>query len=327
KSAEVVLPTSMHTLFAFIHVLFLTPLLVAPLLAVGWWLARRAHWPLPGNLTMQGSTHGARGLTRHNRAVAGWAHRNPMDYTPFGRELALSVEAKTTPEGYTGKPLDLTFGLQAMNYGARFYDPRLGRWWQRDPLAEEYASISPYLAMNNNPVSLVDPDGRSTQVLEDGTVVNVFDDGSLDINMWLTGQNSSYLVKVGETEYYDEFMDGKIPSGRIRLGEDWNSALAVGLDLGSKLNHFGLAVLSGHKGVLDLKTRSDIAPDGPYTGRLLNGKYISARSLGNYVFGKNCYNSGATWEETIYPITQENQPVVGSSGVAVPILLPDAECR
>ncbi|MDP2362080.1 MAG: type II secretion system F family protein, partial [bacterium] len=88
KSAEVVLPTSMHTLFAFIHVLFLTPLLVAPLLAVGWWLARRAHWPLPGNLTMQGSTHGARGLTRHNRAVAGWAHRNPMDYTPFGRELA-----------------------------------------------------------------------------------------------------------------------------------------------------------------------------------------------------------------------------------------------
>jgi hypothetical protein len=27
------------------------------------------------------------------------------------------------------------------------------------------------------------------------------------------------------------------------------------------------------------------------------------------------------------PITQENQPVVGSSGVAVPILLPGAECR
>lgn len=233
--------------------------------------------------------------------VDGWTARNPMDYTPYGRELPQPGDEKSTLEGYTGKPLESTFGLQAMNYGARFYDARLGRWWQGDPLAEDYSSISPYTAMENTPLLLVDPDGRLTQVSQDGTVASVFDDGSLDINMRVTGQNSSYLIKVGETKYYDEFLDGENPSGRIRLGEDWGSALSVGLDLGSKLNYFGLAVLSGHNGVLDLKRRSDIAPDGPYTGRLLNGRYISARSLGNYVFGKNCANSGATWEETIYP--------------------------
>jgi RHS repeat-associated protein len=92
--------------------------------------------------------------------VAGWAPRNPMDYTPFGRELPLSAEAKTTPEGYTGKPLDLTFGLQAMNYGARFYDPRLGRWWQRDPLAEKYWWHSPYLYSGDSPVLQKDVDGQ-----------------------------------------------------------------------------------------------------------------------------------------------------------------------
>ncbi len=88
--------------------------------------------------------------------VSGWTPQNPMDYTPFGRELAQDNSAKTTPEGYTGKPLDTTFGLQAMNYGARFYDPRLGRWWQRDPLAEKRSDNSPYQYCVNNPIINVD---------------------------------------------------------------------------------------------------------------------------------------------------------------------------
>jgi RHS repeat-associated protein len=102
-----------------------------------------------------------RDLTLLDSVVAGWADQNPMDYTPFGRELPLSAEAKTTPEGYTGKPLDLTFGLQAMNYGARFYDPRLGRWWQRDPLAEMYTEWGSYVFAKDSPVVYTDPDGNS----------------------------------------------------------------------------------------------------------------------------------------------------------------------
>jgi RHS repeat-associated protein len=104
--------------------------------------------------------------------VAGWAYRNPMDDTPFGRELPLSAEAKTTPEGYTGKPLDTTFGLQAMNYGARFYDPRLGRWWQRDPLAEKYAAWTPFAYSVCSPVSNYDPDGRDTYVVSPDGMIN-----------------------------------------------------------------------------------------------------------------------------------------------------------
>lgn len=43
------------------------------------------------------------------------------------------------------------------DFGSRFYDPQLGRWFTPDP-AEQFAN--PYLAMGNNPVMYVDPDGE-----------------------------------------------------------------------------------------------------------------------------------------------------------------------
>lgn len=43
------------------------------------------------------------------------------------------------------------------DFGSRFYDPQLGRWFTPDP-AEQFAN--PYLAMGNNPVVYVEPDGE-----------------------------------------------------------------------------------------------------------------------------------------------------------------------
>lgn len=45
-------------------------------------------------------------------------------------------------------------------YGARYYDSEKINWLSVDPLSDKYPSMSPYAYCANNPVILVDPDGR-----------------------------------------------------------------------------------------------------------------------------------------------------------------------
>jgi RHS repeat-associated protein len=63
---------------------------------------------------------------------------------------------------YNGKELQTDYGLEWYDYGARFYDPQLGRFHSVDPLAHKpkNVSISPYAYTGNNPISRIDPDGR-----------------------------------------------------------------------------------------------------------------------------------------------------------------------
>lgn len=97
-----------------------------------------------------------------------------------------------------------------------------------------------------------------------------------------------------ETEFWDEFIapgnkggSGRIifdPSkedGLIKVG-NWDEVIA---DRNKKANNQDLTVTmeqSKLNGDLDIKHNINYAPYGPMTGRLLNGKYATARSAGNF---------------------------------------------
>ena len=78
------------------------------------------------------------------------------DYYPFGMLMAQSGSS-TNRYLYNGKEAQEQTGW--LDYGARMYDASLGRWFNMDPMAEEYTNLSPYNYCANNPVFLIDPNG------------------------------------------------------------------------------------------------------------------------------------------------------------------------
>jgi RHS repeat-associated protein len=89
------------------------------------------------------------------------------DYYPFGMAFTKSFEysgGKGTP--FTNKYFFNTKEQQEMpgkwlDFGARLYDPQLGRWHVMDLYSEKYYNFSPYSYGANNPVLLIDINGDS----------------------------------------------------------------------------------------------------------------------------------------------------------------------
>ncbi|UFH53659.1 RHS repeat-associated core domain-containing protein [Spirosoma sp. KNUC1025] len=77
------------------------------------------------------------------------------EYYAFG--LSISRQMGANKYLYNGKEHQPVTGW--LDYGARMYEPALGRWMVVDPLAEVSRRWSPFAYVYNNPMNFTDPDG------------------------------------------------------------------------------------------------------------------------------------------------------------------------
>ncbi|MBB3699415.1 RHS repeat-associated core domain-containing protein [Flammeovirga yaeyamensis] len=84
------------------------------------------------------------------------------DYYPFG----LSMEGRSWSDdgyryGFNGKEKDNDLAKSNYDFGARIYNPIIGRWLSPDPLELSTPYYSTYQSFCNSPISIIDPDGKS----------------------------------------------------------------------------------------------------------------------------------------------------------------------
>ena len=235
------------------------------------------------------------------------------DYQPFGKRWnTASLPVSDNRDRFNGKEDQSFAGLPFSDYSARMYDRERGRWLAQDPLQQYH---SPYVFCGNNPICQIDPFGMnaynisSTHLNKDNEVVAVYDDGDLGIYyhdkdttgtiiellLYYSSDNTSGGGKyVGETYFWDEFVNPETgeASGKIELGQSFDFTELIDIAQDMKLPQIAKASMSG--GIFDIKsTYGNI-------GRLLNGKYVSARSAGNFLAG---YNAAKGTVLGIHPIS------------------------
>ena len=145
------------------------------------------------------NTHDHLGSTKAVTSPTGVIEQK-LDYLPFGAErVSIKADGFDTRFTYTDQEKDAESGL--LYYGARYYDPVIGRFTQMDPVVMNATSVlanpqflNSYAYSLNNPIRYIDPNGKSPLEVMGGGIVG-FVQGAWGTVKW--GANAFVLNPIG----------------------------------------------------------------------------------------------------------------------------------
>ncbi|MEM9981041.1 MAG: RHS repeat-associated core domain-containing protein, partial [Bacteroidota bacterium] len=170
-------------------------------------------------------------------------------YYAFGGPLTGLGKTGTHRFLYQGKELQTHFDLQWYDFHARQYDWQLGRWWRSDP-QDQFAS--PYLAMANNPMMMVDPDGELV--------------GAVAAVAFFSGVTSSVVYAITSGENFDsgDFWESVGVSALSSLVSFGVGEAAAALKLGGIGQNIARNILSHNSGALAASIAAGRKVDGAF---------------------------------------------------------------
>ena len=174
------------------------------------------------------------------------------EYTPYGLTAGEPRDyTYNTDYRFTGKLFDTDTGLYY--YGARYYDPELGRFIQPDtivPYPDDPQSFNRYAYARNNPIRYVDPTGHSWKEWIGhiiGAVAGIFITAISGGNAWLGLQTYSFWSGAinsaisGNWGGFAGGMAGSIVGGALGIG----AASGIYKAFGESAFSFGAGFLGG----------------------------------------------------------------------------------
>ncbi|WP_310591154.1 RHS repeat-associated core domain-containing protein, partial [Prevotella disiens] len=121
-----------------------------------------------------------------------------IEYVPFG-EVFIEERNNTwnTPYLFNAKEFDEETGMYY--YGARYYEPRLSLWMSADPKQDKYPNVSSYCYVMDNPIKLIDPDGKDV-------LIWYKDKHGRDQLFRFSGFHGKKSIKIPNNQYVKDFI-------------------------------------------------------------------------------------------------------------------------